>query len=232
MNKQGPNGISWTDFTWNPVKGMCPMGCWYCYARAMYKRLDLMERMFGEMPNRDFELTDDTFILDEKELEEPARKRGNLKIFVCSTFELFHPAADEFRDDVFRVIRDNPQHTFQILTKMPERIDREMPDNVWLGVTMTGPGDLLRWKELQKHRATVRFISAEPLLEPYSISAPFPDWLIIGRLTGHGGKYDPSRNSLIYIYSDCRRENTPLFMKHSLKDIWGDQLIQEFPEQP
>ena len=35
MNK---SKIEWTDYSWNPIKGLCPVGCWYCYAKKMYKR--------------------------------------------------------------------------------------------------------------------------------------------------------------------------------------------------
>lgn len=133
------------------------------------------------------------------------------------------------RDAIFDVIERRPDRTFILLTKLPENVDRPMPPNVWLGVSMTGPADTLRWRELHKHSATVHFVSAEPLLEPYSIKVPFPDWLILGRLTGHGKKGDPSLDSLKYIYACCKRNNVPLFMKSNLAGIWPWTLTQEFP---
>jgi protein gp37 len=222
--------IGWADLSWNPIKGLCPVGCWYCYARAIYKRFHLDPKPW----------------LDIATLKEPLRFRPSGKrVFVCSTFDLFHPVVDSLagncvlpdeirstrpaRDLIFDVIGRRLDLTFIILTKLPERIDRPMPPNVWLGVSISGPGQLLRWKELQRHKATVRFISAEPLFDPYSISAPFPDWLIIGRLTGHGKKDDPSREALAYIQADCKRENVPLFMKSNLAEIWPFKLTQEWP---
>jgi len=68
--------IEWTDFVWNPVKGICPVGCFYCYARKMYKR-------FG---------WDETIRLDSDELVRPMVLSKPSKIFVCSTFEIFSPA--------------------------------------------------------------------------------------------------------------------------------------------
>ena len=206
--------IGWADLSWNPIKGICPVGCWYCYAAKIYKRFHLKEKLS----------------FDYKELMAPVKYAGPARIFVCSTMEIFHPSVPKlWRDEIFNVITALRSLTFIILTKLPENIDRPMPPNVWLGVSMTGPEDLWRWKELQKHMATVRFISAEPLLTPYTMGAPFPDWLILGRLTGHGKKDDPSLDMLKWIYADCQREKVRLFMKSNLSEIWPWKLIQEFP---
>jgi protein gp37 len=206
--------IQWADYSWNPIKGLCPVGCWYCYAKGIYNRFKL----------------DPTPRLDMHEINAVRMWADSGKrIFVCSTFDLFHPIADQWRDEIFEAIEYRSDFTFIILTKLPERTDRPMPPNVWLGVSMTGPADTLRWIELQKHPASVRFVSAEPLLEPYSIKAPFPDWLILGRLTGHGKKHDPSLNELIYIHDDCKREKVRLFMKSNLAGVWPFKMVQEWP---
>jgi protein gp37 len=178
---------------------------------------------------------------DIAELNEmlDTRRKGK-RIFVCSTFDIFHPITKTLivptpgksisvRDAIFDVIERRPDNTFIVLTKLPQNIDRPMPPNVWLGVSMTGPADTWRWTELKKHTASVRFISAEPLLEPHTLFLPFPDWLILGRLTGHGKKDDPSLDMLHWIYADCKQEKVPLFMKSNLAGIWPGELIQEFP---
>ncbi len=208
--------IEWTDYTWNPIKGLCPVGCWYCYARKMYKRFKWRSEV----------LLDTICFYPSK----PSR------IFVCSTFELFHPVVrKKQRDIIFEFIEDCPQHTFQILTKLPHLIDRPMPDNVWLGTTITNP--LVEHERaydlLINTKAKMKFISLEPLLSDYYHSV-IPilqfDWIIIGRLTGYGKKYDPNKESLERIAEDCRLEfHTPLFMKNNLKEIWGKPLIQEMP---
>lgn len=214
--------IEWTDYTWNPIKGLCPVGCWYCYARAMYKR-------FG---------WDDTLHGDENEVIAPLKLKKPSRIFVCSMMELFHPKIEKhWRDTIFEAIRICPQHTFQILTKLPQNIDRPMPDNVWLGVSVTS---YLDYPEkigfLREAKVRVKFMSIEPLLKygfPILGYIGIPcwlDWVIVGKLTGHGKKYDPYRPWIQSIVNDARDTDTPIFLKDNLKEIWGEPLIQEFPE--
>lgn len=211
MNK---TKIEWTDYTWNPIKGICPVGCWYCYARAMYKRF--------HRPNY--------LTFHPKELESPYKLKKPSKIFACSTIELFHPAISEkWRSIVFRVIEDLPQHTFQVLTKLPQNIDRKMPDNVWLGASVESDEHLGRISRLLKATAKIKFVSYEPLLGYPAIPGWGIDWMIIGRLTGHGKKHDPPRDwleSLVEIGHGC---GYPIFLKNNLRDIWGGSLIQEWP---
>jgi len=219
VNKQKKDGnISWTDYTWNPVKGLCPMECWYCYARAMYKRFKLDEDLRLHLVER----------LAPRFIKKPA------KIFVCSTIEIFHPRISaKWRDMIFSIIYQCPQHTFQILTKMPENIDRPMPDNCWLGVSITGAGDQERMAYLSGIKAKTKFISWEPLLaNPLPRGWRIPkcvNWTIIGKLSGHGKKHDPEKEWIERIIQDCRQNKTPIFLKNNLKEIMGGKLIQEFP---
>jgi protein gp37 len=223
--------IEWTrgadgrkGLTWNPIKGICPVGCWYCYARGIYKRFKL----------------DPAPRLDESELMTPLHWADEGKrIFVCSTFELFHPVADEWRDDIFEVIERRYDMTFIILTKMPERIDRPMPDNVWLGVSVTGGNQAAidRLVPLYGSTARVKFVSIEPLLERPNdtllefITRPrWIQWVIVGRLTGHGKKSDPNLRWLGKIRIATRKAGIPLFLKNNLASIWGKPLIQEWPK--
>jgi len=173
-------------------------------------------------------------MIDERELYAPLKLKKPSRIFVCSTYEIFYQKHHSWRDGIFDVIKSCPQHTFQILTKMPENIDRPMPDNVWLGVSVE-KGDDVGWgriSALSKATARIKFVSFEPLLG--RISAGFLrnaeefDWFIFGRLTGHGKKHDPKLIHL-QVYDAVLRPK-PVFLKHNLKDIWPGKLIQEFPE--
>ncbi len=222
MNK---SKIEWTDYTWNPIKGLCPFNCRtpdgkeYCYGKRIYERFKLN-------PKERFSLL---------ECAKPLHLKKPSKIFVCSTFELFHPVInDRQRELIFRVIRKCPQHTFQILTKFPQNIDREMPDNVWLGVSVTGNGDIDRLVYLSGISAKVKFISYEPLLkDPLPLGWNIPkyiNWVIMGRLTGRGNKYNPKKEWIEKILEDTTINRIPLFLKNNLKSIWGNNLIQEFPE--
>ena len=109
-----------------------------------------------------------------------------------------------------------------------------MPDNCWLGVTVTGNEDIHRVKKLLKKQATVRFVSIEPFLKPiFVLSSEFlrkMDWIILGRLTGYGKKHDPLKTWIEGFEAFARAMNIPLFMKDNLKEIWGLPLIQEFPK--
>jgi len=231
-NPDGSQGYSW-----NPIKGICPVGCWYCYGRRMYQRFKLDPKPW----------------LDIAELNQAAETRlTGKRIFVCSTFELFHPIVDSLtgrcvrvdemgrkeshdkaRDMIFDVIKRRPDLTFIVLTKMPERIDRPMPDNVWLGVSVTGGSlaDTRRTEFLARIKAKIKFISFEPILfPPWLVSLPLtPDWVIAGRLTGHGKIHDPARGIIKEIVEYAQINEIPIFLKNNLKEIWGEPLIQEIP---
>ena len=209
MNK---TKIEWTDHTWNPIKGLCPVGCWYCYARRMYQRFHWNQEVR----------------LDLNALMDQCPKKPS-KIFACSTFELFHPSADPYRNNVFHQIGCMPEHTFIILTKMPERIDRPMPDNVWLGTSVTGMEDLDRISCLLEKEAKIKFISFEPLLNFPALPAHGINWVIIGKLTGCGKRHDPPRRWIESLVDMAHGLDYPVFLKNNLREIWGEELIQEFP---
>lgn len=212
--------IGWTDMTCNPIKGKCKLGCWYCYysgERGIAKRFKLDDKVslslqaFDKLP------------------------KAPKKVFLCSTHEIFGEwIPKEWRDEIFWEIENNfPQHTFQVLTKLPQNIDRAMPNNVWLGVSITGNDDQLKKGfDLFNSEAKIRFISFEPLLQPIKILDELWnfDWIIIGALTGHGKKYQPEKEWIQEIVLECRDYNIPVFLKDNLREIWGEPLIQEFPE--
>ena len=223
-------GIEWTDFSWNPIKGLCPVDCKlpdgksYCYGRTIYYRFEWMLEDIGEIG-----------YLAEWELEQPIKRKKPTKIFVCSTYELFHSPDKFARDEIFKIIEKCPQHTFQILTKFPQNIDRKMPDNVWLGVSITKREELSRLTHLCKVEAKRRFVSFEPLLgfiqwNGFRLEFSSLDWIILGQLTGHGKKYEPMKYWIGQIKFYAGYYGIPLFIKNNLKEIWGEPLIQEFPE--
>ena len=211
--------IGWCDMTLNPIKGRCKGGCWYCYysgKRGMLNRfkldpqISLDLRVFYKLPNK------------------PKRT------FLCSTHDLFGDwISERWRDLIFAHFKYYPQHTFQILTKFPLNIDRNMPHNVWLGVTVTENCDMVKTWRLGRKEAKIRFVSIEPLLEridPYVIHYSC-NWIIVGRLTGYGHKYDPKKEWIEEIVWKARERDIPIFLKDNLKEIWGENLIQEFPKE-
>ena len=152
MNK---TKIEWCDYTWNPITG-CTRGCEYCYARAISRRF-----------KRSFRPT-----FHPKRISEPSMVKKPSRIFTCSMGEFWDSeVSDWWRDAVFHTMRENPKHTFQILTKVPENINllgEPFPRNVWLGVSITSPEDVWRihrLKELRVFSYLTLFVSVEPYLE-------------------------------------------------------------------
>lgn len=122
--------IEWTDETWNPIIGCSKAspGCWNCYAERTAARLESMSvEGYGQVVTEKAATgekvwTGKTYLV-EKALEKPLRWKRPRKIFVCSMGDLFHESVDfEWIDKVFAVMALCPQHTFQILTKRPERM--------------------------------------------------------------------------------------------------------------
>lgn len=174
------SAIEWTDATWNPVTGCTKVsqGCAHCYAERQFPRVYGTERKFTDVR------------CHEDRLDQPLRWSRPRKIFVNSMSDLFHPDVPfEFIKAVFDVISAANWHTFQILTKRPERMlqfaqwlagqdDISIacwPRNAWLGVSVEDQSTTdKRIPLLLQTPAAVRFVSAEPLLGPVVME---PLWL-------------------------------------------------------
>lgn len=128
------SSIEWTTKTWNPVIGceIVSAGCKNCYAMKMAKRLEAMGQAnytgLTKTVNGRAVWTNTVRCLPEK-LEEPLRWKKPARVFVNSMSDLFHErVAFEFVDFVFATMALAPQHTFQILTKRPERMREYLND--------------------------------------------------------------------------------------------------------
>ena len=190
-----PSTIEWTDETWNPVTGCTRVspGCDNCYMFALYPRL----RAMGVPGYQD---APDTVRTLPERLDAPLKWRRPRRVFVNSMSDLFHPRVEyEFVTDVFAVMRDAPQHVFQVLTKRPGRAvgwwerhgEREFgdwPDNVWIGTSVESQKYAPRLTVLGRIPATTRFVSAEPLLGPLDLTEWLNDgtlhWVIAGGESG------------------------------------------------
>lgn len=177
--------IEWTDKTWNPITGCTKYseGCLHCYAETMSRRL---RGMGVEKYRNEFALT-----LHEESLEEPLRWRKPHNIFVCSMSDLFHKDVPyEFIDRVFEIIKQTPQHRYQVLTKRAERMAEyfsfhEVPKNVWLGVTVENAEYKYRIDLLREIPASIHFLSCEPLLGPLGdLNLSNIEWVIVGGESG------------------------------------------------
>lgn len=167
--------IEWTDATWNPVAGCTVLtaGCTNCYAMRMAARLEAMgvpkyaglTRKSGER-----NVWTGAISLDEATLDAPKAWRKPRLIFVNSMSDLFQEAVPvEFIRRVWDTMAKTPQHTYQVLTKRPDRMARITPDlsllpNVWLGTSVENAAVLDRLDHLRATPAAVRFVSFEPLI--------------------------------------------------------------------
>ena len=244
MNK---TKIDWCDSTWNPVTG-CLHGCEYCYARRIANRFG-----FGAYePNIDERVLIEPAISAGKKvpypfnfeptfhkyrLNEYQNKKGR-NIFVCSMADLFGDwVPDEWIEEVFKACHDATQHNYLFLTKNPERYaELGIPcDNyLWYGTSVCKKDDIQKCKYLPL--GGKKFVSIEPILEDLDIIGEpiinYVDWVIIGAETGRRkNKVIPERKWIEDIVNECKENGTAVFMKSSLADIWGEPLIQEFPEE-
>ena len=144
---------------------------------------------------------------------------------------------DEWIEEVFKACHDATQHNYLFLTKNPERYaELGMPcDNyLWYGTSVCKKEDISKCKYLPL--GGKKFVSIEPILEDLDIICEqiinYVDWVIIGAETGRRkNKVIPERKWIEDIVNECKENGTAVFMKSSLSDIWGEPLIQEFPEE-
>lgn len=119
--------IEWTDRVWNCLRGCAPVspGCARCYAMKQAHRFSGPGGAYEgltKLGSKGPVWTGDVRLVPEK-LDEPLRWRKPQKVFVNSMSDLFHDdVPDDFIAAVFAVMAACPQHTFQILTKRPERM--------------------------------------------------------------------------------------------------------------
>lgn len=209
--------IEWTEATWNPTVGCTKIsaGCKHCYAEAMAVRLHAMGTSGYE---NGFKLT----ILPDR-LTEPMRRKKPTVYFVNSMSDLFHKSIpDDYIEQVFDVIVQSPQHTFQVLTKRAERMalyfrNRAVPRNAWLGVTVEDRKDgVPRINKLREIDAAIRFLSVEPLLEDLGeIDLTDIHWVIVGGESGPRAR--PMKPEWIDpIRQQCEESGAAFFFKQ-----WG-----------
>lgn len=221
--------IEWTDATWNPVVGcsMVSAGCTHCYAMVMAKRLEAMhvEKYKGlTKKSGDRVVWNGVVRIDKNILNTPYTWKKPKKIFVNSMSDLFHDSVDDdFIIQVWNVMRETPQHNYQVLTKRPERMESlinslgmEPLPNVWVGTTIEDRDAVNRVNYLRRTRAAVHFISFEPLIgDVGDINLKGIDWAIVG---GESGKFArPIKESWIDgIHKQCIKNGTAFFFKQ-----WG-----------
>lgn len=209
--------IEWTELTWNPTTGCSKIsqGCKFCYAEIMTRRLKAMGQ---EKYSQGFK----TVVEHPKTLKDPYRWSGNKIVFVNSMSDLFHEDVSiDFIKRVFKAMNDNPQHTFQVLTKRSERLldiseELEWGNNIWMGVSVEDSKVKYRIRDLQKSSAKVKFLSLEPLIGDLKyLPLKNINWVIVGGESGFRPR-EMRETWVQNILRQCKERNVPFFFKQ-----WG-----------
>ncbi|MCB0736710.1 MAG: phage Gp37/Gp68 family protein [Bacteroidetes bacterium] len=212
------SSIEWTELTWNPTTGCDKIsaGCKFCYAEVMSRRL---QAMGVEKYEDNFELR-----IHEKELETPYKWKKPKVVFVNSMSDLFHKDVPvEFIQRVFKVMKDNPQHVFQVLTKRADILNfydsenlLDWSHNIWMGVSVEDNRFTRRIDMLRETKARVKFLSCEPLIGPLpKLNLKGIDWVIVGGESGR--KPRPMKSEWVeHIKEQCQLNDVPFFFKQ-----WG-----------
>lgn len=222
--------IEWTESTWNPTTGCdrVSAGCDNCYALALAARL---KAMGSAKYQRDGDPRSSgpgfAVTLHPGALDVPRRWRAPRMIFVNSMSDLFHAQVPfEFVQQVFTVMRETPQHTYQVLTKRARRLRRlapqlDWPANLWMGVSVESADVLDRVDDLRDVPAAVRFLSCEPLLGPLDgIDLAGIGWVIAGGESGRDAR--PADPAWIRQLRDAATDaRVPFFFKQ-----WGGRTAK------
>lgn len=203
----------------NAVIG-CNIGCRYCYARAVAKR---------------FHLTDDFSkpVVDLHKLER-IKKPG---IYFLTGMSDPYIWEKEWLDKSFDLLKQNPRTVGIYLTKAPNKMNLDnVPDNAWMGVTVTCKNDLWRIKSLKENIKCKNYhITFEPLFEDLGdIDLSGIRWIVIGTETGNcKGKIDTKKQWVNNLVKVARRYGCKIFYKEELarKIMIGENIIQELTNE-
>lgn len=215
MNK---TKIQWTEMTWNPITGCTKIseGCLNCYAARMAKRL---KAMGNPRYCNEFEVT-----VHKDLLEVPLGIKQPKMIFVNSMSDLFHKdVPDDIIMKVFETMNKAHWHTFQVLTKRPERVYKmeqagllNWSSNIWMGTTIESDKYTDRIDMLRNTKANIKFLSCEPLLGSLKgISLEEIDWVIVGGESGPKSR-EMKKEWVLELKDLCEKEGVAFFFKQ-----WG-----------
>lgn len=208
--------IEWTEMSWNPSTGCNKIsaGCKFCYAEVMARRLKAMGLV---KYNNGFKLT-----LHDDDLRIPYTWKKPRIAFVNSMSDLFHKDIPlSFIKKVFKVMNENPQHVFQILTKRADillKYNKELKwtHNIWMGVSVENEKVMNRIDLLSETHAKTKFLSCEPLIGPLpNLNLGKIDWVIVGGESGRTPRpMEPEW--VLDILNACEKAGVEFFFKQ-----WG-----------
>lgn len=210
------SSIEWTEVTWNPVTGCDQVspGCAHCYAKTFAER-------WRGIPGHHYEQGFDLRLWPER-IRQPLSWKRPKVVFVNSMSDLFHEEIPkDFISEVFGTMAATPMHTYQVLTKRPERLleianQLEWAPNIWMGVSVENRRFAYRADLLRRSPASIKFVSAEPLLGQIDdFDLREIDWLIAGGESGPGHR--PVKATWLRSLRDqCVEQDVAFFFKQ-----WG-----------
>lgn len=237
-------GIGWTDCTMNFWWGCTRVSaeCDNCYIERWMKFQGIKDPFAGPIRLKDWQKP---FAWDRKAARDGVRRR----VFTCSMSDFFHQDADRWRDEAWDVIRRCTNLDWLILTKRPKLVPKRLPKDwgdgwphVWLGTTCGVRKSLPRVELLLDLPAAIRFVSAEPLLEPIDFRPYLDrlDWIITGCETA--AKRKLRRMELDWV-RDIDQQCKEFSVAHFFKQYWADGSLcedgvldgvkqQEWPKTP
>lgn len=168
------SSIEWTDATWNPIRGCSRIseGCLHCYAEGVAARFSGPGQPYEGLALRKKSgpaWTGEVGFVPEH-LGDPLRWKRPRRIFVNSMSDLFHEKlSNEQIAAVFGVMTASPQHTFQVLTKRPNRMLKWFE---WAAKQVTYSGTEATAAEVMQCIAMDNF--GAPISERYNADAPWP----------------------------------------------------------
>lgn len=171
-------GIEWTQATWNPVVGceQVSPGCGLCYAKTIH---DMRHKAHqeGKKVAAQYAVPFESVQLKPERLTMPIGWKEGRRIFVNSVSDLFHEAVPfEFIDRVFAVMALTPRHTYQVLTKRPDRMRAYLTQRRPRVLSSVPVSETTQW---HIWTACGDFLDARHPSAPWSWSEPFDD-LIVG----------------------------------------------------
>lgn len=255
-----PDGTFVWGYTFNGWKGCTKVGeagfsaCDFCWAESMAGRL-FKEAKWGKGQKR--VKSSAAYMKQPLAWNRKAEREGvRYKVFANSMSDIFDTEVpDEWRHEIFELIRKTPHLDWLLLTKRPHVAFRyfhqhmnptkdviwnspdehHWPQNAWLGTTVESPRYMWRTSHIAKVPAPVLFLSVEPLIEPFRGDdlrrlTDLVDWIIVGGESGPKARPMPGDWARL-IKDRCARAGVKFFMKQmsGRESIPPDLMVEEFP---
>lgn len=224
------SSIEWTNKTWNPTTGCTKISkeCDFCYAET-----ETYRKSFNpNLPK--YKQGFDVVVEHPYTLQEPFTWKKPSTVFVNSMSDLFHKDISlDFIKQIFQVMNDTPQHTYQVLTKRGDILEKHSEhliwtDNIWMGVSVGNQIATRRIKSLVKCGAKNKFLSIEPFIEEITdIDLTGIDWVIVGGESGSNEVRPMKKEWVLKIKEKCYEQNVVFFFKQ-----WGKKRNNPNPNDP